>query len=456
MRIALPSSPSPPAVALPWHDAQDACLTGDSTLADQRALAALADATEAACPCAEPPPAARRTSAAPRRVLATQRSRPARCARMREDRQADRSRHVVRRRQGAVRQRSRVGTSDGRRRELQGRAEVLQGRRGAHDRTRCTDETSCDDVVTWTAGTCFDPRDEGPYAAGVRVISWTKDSASSPGHAAHARHRRLVPGAARAADRSIRSTRGVVDAPLDASGGPYPVVLFSHGSCGYPLQSTFLTPLLASRGFIVVAPPHPGNTIYEFPTCGTPNAQAASFIERPTDMIFVLDQILAAGAGPVVAVLRRGRRQPGGDDRPLVRRPHDLPRRRRGSAHQGRRGDGARHARRNGKFDRAVADHARHHRQRREQPGRRAGLRGLVSRRSCSSRSSTPDTTPSRTAASRRPTATRRRRSRRPRRTPPCCATSCRSSSAISASGSIWSPLLGPPTGPGFVYQSDL
>src|SRR4029077_3276345 len=36
-------------------------------------------------------------------------------------------------------------------------------------------------------------------------------------------------------------------------------------------------------------------TIYEFPTCGTANAQVASFIERPKDMIFVLDQILAAG-----------------------------------------------------------------------------------------------------------------------------------------------------------------
>ena len=32
--------------------ADDACLTGDSTLSDQRSLASLAGATEAACPCA--------------------------------------------------------------------------------------------------------------------------------------------------------------------------------------------------------------------------------------------------------------------------------------------------------------------------------------------------------------------------------------------------------------------
>src|SRR5262249_19848832 len=91
---------------------------------------------------------------------------------------------------------------------------------------------------------------------------------------------------------------GVVDAPLDASGGPYPIVLFSHGSCGYPYQSIFLTALLATRGFIVVAPPHPGNTIFEFPNCGTGNAQAKAFVERPKDMMFVLDQILAAGQDP--------------------------------------------------------------------------------------------------------------------------------------------------------------
>ena len=33
--------------------ADDACLTGVSTLGDQRALAALAAATESACPCAD-------------------------------------------------------------------------------------------------------------------------------------------------------------------------------------------------------------------------------------------------------------------------------------------------------------------------------------------------------------------------------------------------------------------
>jgi predicted dienelactone hydrolase len=90
--------------------------------------------------------------------------------------------------------------------------------------------------------------------------------------------------------------RAVLDAPLDPSGGPYPIVMFSHGSCGYSRQSLFLTPFLASHGFIVVAPPHPGNTVFEFPNCGTPQAQIASAQERPQDIIHVLDEMLALNA----------------------------------------------------------------------------------------------------------------------------------------------------------------
>jgi predicted dienelactone hydrolase len=273
--------------------ADDACLTGGSTLSDQRSLASLADATDAACPCA---------------AAASGRSYQ-RCAR-----------DVLRAQLtgGAVRPECEKtvrldlrGTACGTAKVACGAAPISgdgspscglarpsacrDSRR--LDRTACTDEDSCADVITWTAGTCFDPRDQGPFTPGVQTISWTKDSV-------------VMPGTPRTLDTiiwypapkgsgPITSAFGaVVGAPLDPSGGPYPVVLFSHGSCGYPAQSLFLTPLLASRGFIVVAPPHPGNTIFEFPTCGTPAAQTAAFLERPADMIFVLDQIIAAGQDP--------------------------------------------------------------------------------------------------------------------------------------------------------------
>jgi dienelactone hydrolase len=52
-----------------------------------------------------------------------------------------------------------------------------------------------------------------------------------------------------------------VDAP--ATGGPLPLVAFSHGNAGLRRQSTFLTTHLASHGFVVVAPDHSGNTFAE-------------------------------------------------------------------------------------------------------------------------------------------------------------------------------------------------
>ncbi len=42
--------------------------------------------------------------------------------------------------------------------------------------------------------------------------------------------------------------------------GRHPVIVFSHGSCGRPTEATYYTTALAARGFVVVAPTHPGDT----------------------------------------------------------------------------------------------------------------------------------------------------------------------------------------------------
>ncbi|MBY0277591.1 alpha/beta fold hydrolase, partial [Candidatus Binatia bacterium] len=160
--------------------------------------------------------------------------------------------------------------------------------------TACAAQTHCTDVVEWTAGTCVDPRAPGPFAVGVRTVTYTKPSVET--------------GAPRALDTVIwypapagagaidPALRGIVDAPVAVSDAPYPVVLFSHGMCGSPRQSLFLTPLLASRGFVVVAPSHPGNTTADIPFCLTSESLVSSFRERPSDVVFVLDQVLAANA----------------------------------------------------------------------------------------------------------------------------------------------------------------
>ena len=64
--------------------------------------------------------------------------------------------------------------------------------------------------------------------------------------------------AARVAGLSAFDMAAVRDLPpAGPDGGPYPLVLFSHGFAGYRLQSTFLTTHLASWGFVVASVEHP-------------------------------------------------------------------------------------------------------------------------------------------------------------------------------------------------------
>ncbi len=79
----------------------------------------------------------------------------------------------------------------------------------------------------------------------------------------------------------------------DVAKGRFPVVVFSHGSCGIPNQSVFLMQGLASRGFIMAAPPHPGNTFG--PGCDDPASEADAYRNRPADVVFVAEQFLAFG-----------------------------------------------------------------------------------------------------------------------------------------------------------------
>lgn len=168
------------------------------------------------------------------------------------------------------------------------------GKHGATAST-CANETHCRDVLDWTTATsatnCTDTRENGPFAAGVRVISYTKQSVVHPEQTRTLNTVIWYP--APAGSTPVNPTyAAVVDAPLDMTGGPHPLVMFSHGSCGYPLQSTFLTAFLATHGFIVAAPPHPGNTIGDGASCASD--QASSAAERPNDIRFVIDQLVAA------------------------------------------------------------------------------------------------------------------------------------------------------------------
>jgi dienelactone hydrolase len=277
--------------------ADEACLTGGSTLGDQRDLASLAAAIETACPCAS-------FTGGP----GLDRKAYRRCAKEERDLAAAGGHLRAKCRSAATRDYSeatcgtalvacgRVTPSSAKRPlgcKVEAATKCADGKKS--EANVCGNETHCSDVLDFTASTCVDMRDNGPFGVGAMVITYTKPSAVNPANTRTLDTVIWYPTSPGASPISPQY-QAVLDAPLDDSGGPYPLLLFSHGSCGFPLQSTFLLPMIASYGFIVAAPPHPGNTINDFPSCGSGPAQAASFVERPKDMSFVLDQLLLANA----------------------------------------------------------------------------------------------------------------------------------------------------------------
>jgi predicted dienelactone hydrolase len=74
-----------------------------------------------------------------------------------------------------------------------------------------------------------------------------------------------------------------------ADGGPWPLVVFSHGSGGLKEQSLFLTEQLAGKGYVVAAPDHIGNTFLT----QDDDQMAVVAVERPRDCSAVIDRFEA-------------------------------------------------------------------------------------------------------------------------------------------------------------------
>lgn len=78
-----------------------------------------------------------------------------------------------------------------------------------------------------------------------------------------------------------------VDGDPDCS-EPRPVVVFSHGNTGVRYQSIFLTEHLATHGYVVAAPDHVGNTIFD--DGDVPMGEL--LVRRPADIAAVFDALL--------------------------------------------------------------------------------------------------------------------------------------------------------------------
>jgi predicted dienelactone hydrolase len=96
---------------------------------------------------------------------------------------------------------------------------------------------------------------------------------------------------------------GVLADP-QAARGSFPLVVFSHGNGGVRFQSWFLMEALASHGFVVAAPDHAGNTALDA-IAGTSDPVGVAATNRPRDVSFVIDQMLARDRDPANTLHRR-------------------------------------------------------------------------------------------------------------------------------------------------------
>ncbi len=124
----------------------------------------------------------------------------------------------------------------------------------------------------------------------------------------------VTTGMPRALDPIVWYPAVVRHAPADGSAtqdakvrrGRYPLIVFSHGSCGRPTEATYYTTALASRGFVVVAPTHVGNTADDGFVACTGNF-IDSAVNRFPDVEATIDAMVAAAtdsSSPFVRHLR--------------------------------------------------------------------------------------------------------------------------------------------------------
>jgi predicted dienelactone hydrolase len=143
----------------------------------------------------------------------------------------------------------------------------------------------------------FTPIEAGPYQVGVTTITINDAARNRPltvdvwfplteGVTGDAHQYTLLPGVYYESPDAISA-----DAASIATDGPFPLVVYSHGSGGLRYIHSSYTEAIASYGYVVVAPDHTGNTAVDRLANAETEFEVTAF-NRPNDVKAVIDAML--------------------------------------------------------------------------------------------------------------------------------------------------------------------
>ena len=136
---------------------------------------------------------------------------------------------------------------------------------------------------------------QGPYDVGVQTITINADSdrpltvdvwfpIDDAGEAPLHQYT-LIPGASDTSDLAVAAD------PSAIAEGPFPLVVYSHGSAGLRYIASNYTETIASHGYIVASADHTGNTALDSLLC-TRTEGAANALNRIADVRAIIDEML--------------------------------------------------------------------------------------------------------------------------------------------------------------------